>query len=189
MHRARMLDRLGEPEPLEVARDERERAAAAARARRRRVKAGERGGQTVKLARRLELLLAAKVCHDTLAHPAALVAVALDQLDVGVAAAAAADGGLLEEHLATTLSAPTDRTRAEHRQEFAITGQIPGTQELQGKRAATEDQARKMRLERAGLDEALAHLGQRGASFCRPAASPVRRMSSGAATVSPSSSR
>src|SRR5215217_7069967 len=147
MHRARMLDRLGEPEPLEVARDERERAAAAARARRRRVKAGERGGQTVKLARRLELLLAAKVCHDTLAHPAALVAVALDQLDVGVAAAAAADGGLLEEHLATTLSAPTDRTRAEHRQEFAITGQIPGTQELQGKRAATEDQARKMRLD------------------------------------------
>ena len=121
----RPVDRLRQPQPPQVAGDQRQRPATPARALRRRVKARERGRQAIQLPRALQLLAPAQVCHDTLAHPAALVAVALNQLHVDVAAPSAPDGRLLEEHIATTLSAHPDESKAEYRPKFAIT--TPGT--------------------------------------------------------------
>jgi len=73
-----------------------------ARPRWRLVQPGQPGGQLLQLPAGHELIEAAEVCHNMLAHPAAL-APALDQLQVLVAAIASANSLHLRIHVAATL--------------------------------------------------------------------------------------
>ena len=113
--RQRAIDRLSQPKPLQVAGDQRERPAPLTGALRRRVKPRKRRRKAVQLARGLQLLPPTQVCHDTLAHPTVLIAIALHQLHVHIAVLAPRDGRFFEEHVAITIRRLSDRNHRHSR--------------------------------------------------------------------------
>ena len=102
---------LGHPEPPQVVRGDQQRADVPAGAGRGLVEPGQPGDELLQLATGLQLVEAAEVCHNVLAQAGALAA-ALDQLQVLVAAAAAADRLHLRIHVATTLGASSPSFQA-----------------------------------------------------------------------------
>ncbi len=95
----------GHAQGPQVVRHDQQRADMPAGAGRRLVQPGQPGGQLLQLPAGHQLIQPAQVCHNVLAHPAAL-APALDQLQVRIAAPAAADRLHLRIHVATTLGNP-----------------------------------------------------------------------------------
>jgi hypothetical protein len=92
--------------------DQQQRADTAARSGHRRIQTREGPSQRLELPGVLQRILAPKVCHNTMTDLALLVTVPLNQLQVAVLAARPLDLGLLDEHVATTLSTRSDGTRA-----------------------------------------------------------------------------
>ena len=78
------------------------------RPRHRRIQPGERPGERLELPGLFQRLLPPQICHNTMPHPAVLIAIPIDQLQVRVRALTAPDCGLLDEHVATTLPASPD---------------------------------------------------------------------------------
>ena len=75
----------------------------------RRVKPREGSRQRLQLPGLLQRLLPTQVCHNTVPHPAVLVAIPIHELQVRIRALSALDLGFLDEHVATTLPASPDR--------------------------------------------------------------------------------
>ena len=104
------IDRVSDIQLAQEPPRQQQRADLPAGARQRRVQTRKGAGERLQLTRGLQRLLTTKVCHNTMAHPATLVAIALHHLEVRIRASTTPHNGLLDEHVATTIAAQSDRT-------------------------------------------------------------------------------
>ena len=143
--RDRGVDDPGHAQGPQVVRHDQQRPDAAAGARRRLVQPGQPGGQLLQLPAGSQLIKAAKVCHNMLAHPAALP-VAFDQFQVLVTAAAAADRLHLGIHVATTLGAGSGARQRTRRENTVFTVPVwHNTRKLRAPGFPTNSQATALR--------------------------------------------
>src|SRR5206468_407608 len=99
--------------------DQQQRPDTPARPRHRWIQTRERSRQRLQLPGLLQRILPPQVCHNTMPDLPRLVTVPLDQLQVAVLATRPLDLRFLDEHVATTLPAPSDGTTA------SITPELP----------------------------------------------------------------
>jgi len=110
--RQRTIDRVSDIKLAQKPPRQQQRPDLPAGTRQRRIQTSERASEGLQLPRGLQRLLTAEVCHNTMAHPATLIAIALHHLEVRIRASTTPNNSLLDEHVATTIAALSDRTTA-----------------------------------------------------------------------------